>query len=557
MFPVFRKAIMASRINQNWVFGHSARLDFSTPTPTPSNYTLINTLEGCASISDANGNLTMYTDGMTVWDGANTIRATGLHGNSSSTQSAIIVPDPGNAARYYVFTADFTTGTHHFDGVRLDTSTSTWGVAQLSTLMTMPSTTGFSRTEKLTAIQHANCRDFWVLVPVQNVSAATAGTGPGVLRVFLVNPSGVQHVGDTAMGVNVNDVGYLKASGDGKRIALANWMDCNVMVCPFDNATGVVDVSHLVTIPVPPIPGGHPRYTYGVEFSPSGNVLYYSVIGGTGTGAANQGYVFQNDLLNPGASVQAGPPHPNAGEAGRYALGALQLGMDGKIYVAQDGETALGVIASPETLGVGCGLTFSARTLAPHSVCYMGLPNMVANPCACPCDEGNCDDAVEHANQVLNGKAGQKQFTVAANGQAPPAPCALAFEALAFAPYFTLHWGDGPNDHFESDDTEVIYIRIRNPYRNLVYRGVKVFNIRITPNQVLPDGGNALQLVPGEIVCFEQIDPCSYVSRDFAFLINHAVVQGYQIAFDYCIEETAIVGAGGGTASFGVSVVAS
>src|ERR1051325_1366984 len=103
---------MASRINQNWVFGHQARLDFATSTPAASNYTLIHTLEGCASISDANGNLVMYTEGITVWDALNTGQAAGLLGNQSSTQSAIIVPEPGNPTGYYVFTADGATGTN-------------------------------------------------------------------------------------------------------------------------------------------------------------------------------------------------------------------------------------------------------------------------------------------------------------------------------------------------------------------------------------------------------------------------------------------------------------
>ena len=53
----------------------------------------------------------------------------------------------------------------------------------------------------------------------------------------------------------------------------------------------------------------------------------------------------------------------------RYALGALQLGMDDCIYIAQDGEAALGVIADPDVLGAGCNLAFNSLNLAPGSVC--------------------------------------------------------------------------------------------------------------------------------------------------------------------------------------------
>ena len=97
---------MISKINQNWVFGKNAGLNFGTTSPTPSSGNAISTGEGCASISDAGGTLILYTDGQKVWDGLHNIRAQGLLGNPSSTQSAIIVPNPGNAAQYYIFTTN-------------------------------------------------------------------------------------------------------------------------------------------------------------------------------------------------------------------------------------------------------------------------------------------------------------------------------------------------------------------------------------------------------------------------------------------------------------------
>jgi hypothetical protein len=557
LFHCFQDTVMTSKINQNWAFGRGGGLSFSTVLPTPWT-SAIGTWEGCASISDASGNLVMYTDGMNVFDSAGVVKVPGLKGNSSSTQSSIIVPNPGNPAEYYVFTADGTTGgDNHFDGARIDTTT--WVSTPLSAIMAMPSTAGFSSTEKVTAIQHANCRDFWILTVIAQSSLGTPiPSGAGTLRVFRVNAVGVQHAHDIPMQERISDVGYLKGSGDGKRIALANAQEKNVLVYPFDNATGLIDVPNRVVIPVPTPADSpdHGRTPYGVEFSPSSRLLYYSVIGGTANGVMDRGYVFQHDLSGGGPSVPI-DMHPNAGQAGRYALGALQLAMNGQIYIAQDGEARLGVIALPDVPGTGCKLTFSSVPLAPNTLCYMGLPNLIPNPCGCACDEGNCGAAVEDANKILNARADKKFFVINAKGQAPQKDCRPAFEQVDFAPHFSLHWGDGPNDQFESHDTEILYIRVRNPYRNLIYRGLKIFNIRITPNQVLPDGENALQLVPAEIVCFDEVGPCARVSRDFAFLIQNAVVQGYQISFEYCIEETAIVSAGAGRAAFDIKVVAS
>jgi hypothetical protein len=499
---------------------------------------------------------------MRVWDGGNTQRATGLSGNSSSTQSAIIVPNPGNATQYYIFTADGASGgNNHVNGILIDTI-STWPApTQLSALMTMPPTAGFSPTEKITAIQHANCKDFWVVTIIQAGPLAT-GTGLGTFRVFLVNSTGVQWVGDTPMNVSVHDLGYLKGSEDGKRIAIANWSNSNVLVYPFNNSTGTIDLSNLITIPVPtlvPANLNHVRVTYGVEFSPNSDILYYSVLGASsGSTAAANGYVFQHDLLT-NSSFQAGL-HPNTGGVG-YALGALQLGVDGRIYIAQHGEVFLGVIPNPDVLGAGCGLVFGSLgfglALAAGSICNLGLPNLIQNSCPCPCDEGNCEAEVGKANQTLNDRADHKSFTIVANGQALPTTCNLAFTQTNFAPIFSIQWGDSASDQFEDEDTEIIYIRIHNPFRNLMFRGVKIFNIRVVPNQVLPNGEDALQLIPAEIACFDEIEPCSYVSRDFAFLLKNAIPQAYQIMFDYCIAEIAIVGSNDGSATFNINVVAS
>jgi hypothetical protein len=550
---------MISKINQNWVFGKNAGLNFGTVSPTPSSGNLIDTFEGCASISDAGGTLILYTDGQKVWDGGGNEKAQNLLGNPSSTQSAIIVPNPGNAAQYYIFTtAGWTAGSHHVDGILIDTSTTpNWTVTQpLSSLMTMPPpTAGYSPTEKLTAIQSDDCKYFWVVTIIQE-GPFDAKVGSGTLRVFRVDSAGVQHWADTPMHIDVEDSGYLKGSKNGKRIAIANANIHNVLVYPFDNLNGTIDLSGLINIAVPAIPvHGHAREVYGIEFSPNGDILYYTVLGhGIGSTPQQQGYVFQHDLLGSSASVLV-DMHPNA--AGRYALGALQLGVDDRIYIAQDGEQALGVIANPDVLGTGCNLTFGSLALASGSVCYLGLPNLIPNPCDFACDEGNCDEAVDVANQILNTRADTKFFTIIANGQGASTECVPAFEQTNFAPLFSLHWGDGLSDQFESHDTEIIYIRIRNPFANLIYRGVKIFNIKITPNQVLPSTEDALQLIPAVIACFDEIEPCSYVSRDFAFLIQNAVVQHYQISFDYCIDEIAICGGHDGKVAFEVEVEAS
>lgn len=360
-------------INSTWLFGKNGGLRFN-PGPVGFSNRPINSPEGTASISGAGGNLILYSDGIKVWDGTGTLRISGLQGNASSTQSALIVPDPGNPKRYYLFTSDGASGgNNHLGGVRINVVN--WSSTPLPSLLAAP-TAGYSPTEKLTAVRHANKKDFWILTLVQQNSGAAADIGPGVLRVFKLTANGVSWAGDQPLNQSVADVGYMKASRDGLRLAIANLWLRNVLVLAFSNATGQANLSTLVTLPVTVPPFNTGGFVYGVEFSPSGRLLYYSTLFPLPIAASptSDGHVFQYMLTN-GALTLVGS-HKND-KAGDVALGALQLGPDGRIYVAQDGEKLLGVIASPDVPGLGCNLTFGAVPLHAGSTCRSGLPNMI------------------------------------------------------------------------------------------------------------------------------------------------------------------------------------
>ncbi len=91
-----------------WYFGRNAGIDFSSGNPVALTNGQLNTFEGSSTISDKNGNLLFYSDGATVWNRNHIImpNGTGLLGNSSSSQSALIVPNPTISNIYYLFTVD-------------------------------------------------------------------------------------------------------------------------------------------------------------------------------------------------------------------------------------------------------------------------------------------------------------------------------------------------------------------------------------------------------------------------------------------------------------------
>ena len=94
----------------NWYFGFGAGIKFNPLDNSVSSVSdgQLSTIEGCTSISDDSGNLLFYTDGSTVLNQNHRImlNGTGLIGDSSSTQSAIIVPKPNDPNIYYIFTVD-------------------------------------------------------------------------------------------------------------------------------------------------------------------------------------------------------------------------------------------------------------------------------------------------------------------------------------------------------------------------------------------------------------------------------------------------------------------
>lgn len=105
---LFSTFLYAQREAGIWYFGYEAGINFNSGSPVALTNGKLRTKEGCATISDANGKLLFYTDGSTVYNANHQTmpNGTGLLGHSSSTQSAIIVPNPSNPSIYYIFTVD-------------------------------------------------------------------------------------------------------------------------------------------------------------------------------------------------------------------------------------------------------------------------------------------------------------------------------------------------------------------------------------------------------------------------------------------------------------------
>ncbi len=333
----------------NWYFGNQCAVNFSSGNPVAVAGGQTNVVEGTATISDASGNLLFYTDGMSVWNRLNAVmpNGSGLHGNSSSTESAIIVAMPGSTTKYYIFTTDGGSYGVYYYIVDMTLAAGFGDVisnAGVGILLNAP--------EKVTAVRHCNGVDVWVISHTMQNNTYYA---------WLVSATGVAApVTSNAGTVYTDMLGYLKVSPNSRKIGCALFTQEIAEVLDFDNSTGLVSNSNVITIPLPP------EYAYGLSFSPNSQVLYE-------IGDASGAQLLQWDLSS---NVQA------TVIASQYVVvvlptsgGDIQIGPNGKMYVDHYGSNYIDVINNPNVLGAGCGWQTNVCTLT--GTCMIGFPNWI------------------------------------------------------------------------------------------------------------------------------------------------------------------------------------
>lgn len=345
----------------NWYFGGFRGLDFTGGgAPTVITGTAMNTWEGCASISDnCTGEVLFYTNGVKVWNKNHQQMTNGfglMGGNaggltqSSTTQSCIIVPKPGNKNIYYIFTNDCNelnnTGGFRYSIVDMTLNGGLGDVTTKNTLLFAPGT------EKVTGVHHSNKIDIWVI---------SHGKLDNKFYAYLVTAAGVSAPVISSVGLNdVYQTGYLKASFDGKRLAMCDYNNLaqngRAQIFNFDNSTGIVSSPFAITIPV--------NY-YGTEFSPDCKKIYFG----------KSGTFDQYDItLASEAAILASKENinvqPNYGSAW-----AMQRASDGKIYVAM-GYQSLHVVNSPNLAGAASNVVKRGQSLSNGSP-GMGITNFV------------------------------------------------------------------------------------------------------------------------------------------------------------------------------------
>ncbi len=342
-----------------WYFGNYAGLDFSSGNPEPLTDGQLKNYEGCATISDSLGNLLFYTNGVTVWNKNHQIMAngTGLKGNESATQSAIIIPQPKNDSLFYIFTADvlvddiskeFITDGLNYSIVNMNKDEGKGKIITKNILLLD------SVTEKITAIKHQNKKDIWLI---------SHEWGNNKFYAWLINENGlnsspvISNTGATFVNDQRYAIGYLKASPSGNEIISNSLFLSKIEIFDFNNISG--NLSEKLTIDL-----GFPNLPYGCEFSPNGSKIYFT----------KNLKIFQADM-NAGTNADIINSITEIAEF-ENVPGALQNAKNGKLYIASDSSNFLSVINYPDSLPATCSFEPNAIFLDGKKS-RLGLPNFI------------------------------------------------------------------------------------------------------------------------------------------------------------------------------------
>ncbi|MNK77475.1 PKD domain protein [compost metagenome] len=353
----FQNGLWTGKEAYNWP-GYELGLNFSTSPLQLVDGGQNEFFEGYGVISDSAGNLLFYSDGVTVWNKNHEVmdNGQGLLGEISCTQSGLIIPKPGNEGLYYVFS----TNNGEEQGFEPNPAPNTQPSGYYYSEIDMNLNGGLGAVtsnkniflanpagEKLTAVYHADGEQVWVITHAGN---AYGNDGPSnFFKAFLVSASGVSATPVvSAVGEAIwQSYGQMKASPDGKRLALINvlFFDPLLEVFDFDSATGQlsnpINLSEAVQFG---------WVGYGLEFSPNSRFLY--------VGENMPGRVRQFDLESDNAEqiLASETVLADFGEEqmGVDRMSGIQVGPDGKIYIIFNYK--LNVIGYPNNPGIACDL---------------------------------------------------------------------------------------------------------------------------------------------------------------------------------------------------------
>ena len=355
--------LSATKVNgqryTNWFFGSNASISFepnSFPIPHRTTGSLMISSEASCAISNNKGEVLFYTNGETVYNRFHEImlNGSGLDGNESATQGALIIPMPGNDSLYYIFTADaienhFGKG-YRYSVVNMNRDGGKGEVTAKNNILEPRCT------ERLTAVRHADGINVWIITNDLNSNVFKAH----LLTCRGIQPAVVSTVGEVLNSNEVDNMGYMKISPDGKKFCQTHFIENDLgtpqhsffQLFDFDNVTGQITNPLKISLPN--------SNAFGCEFSANSQFLYLT--------DPQAQEIDQVECTLPRASAIESSVVSLPSNFGYYAI---QAGPDDKIYATR-GSNALTVIDQPDKKGISCLLRENAIDMIVDT--RIGLP---------------------------------------------------------------------------------------------------------------------------------------------------------------------------------------
>jgi hypothetical protein len=220
--------------------------------------------------------------------------------------------------------------------------------------------------EKVTACSHSNGDDYWVI---------THTSGDTSFYSYKISSAGLSGPVITNIGSTYNTArGYMKTSPDCTKLISLLYDEDTIDIFDFEASAGTL--SNFTSITGKTFDVG----PYGLEFSSDSSKFYVSEGAGEKVYQYNLSYTAGTDILENEIEV--------ANISGS-SLGALQMGPDEKIYIADSGTTNLHIIHRPNGWGVQCNFQENSFNLSSSTVTgtssTWGLPNVITDK-AISCD---------------------------------------------------------------------------------------------------------------------------------------------------------------------------
>ena len=369
-----------SEINRtnHWYFGEGIGIDYSSGTPVLDTLSPMSQREACAVMSDTAGNLLFYTDGDTIWNKNHAMMANGFGvGCESSSNGAVIVPNPGNDSIYYLFTVDCweNFGTHglRYTVININANGGTGVILQKNIQLYSPSS------EQLAVTRHCNGIDYWVVSHAYSLNKfyAYKVTSSGIDTVPTIT-----FVGDTLPVQNsIGNAGSICFSPDGEKLCFVNlWQGSRLF--DFDLISG--ELNNMIVLAID-------TFEYGCAFSPDNSKLYVSLTFKPGYGIHISQYdITSNDSATIAASKNLIMFISQFSGFLNYGIEGIQTSKNGLITITRYYSDSISVIMNPNVYGIACNyqtfpLSFNGR------LCKEQFPNINTNyynPNAYSCSNG-------------------------------------------------------------------------------------------------------------------------------------------------------------------------